>query len=83
MKTIGIRIGTKEQLKKLLDDDEDARSMDDVVNKLLDVAEHIDIDNTRVNIHIKEDTLVRLKSFKGHEFESYNSVLSRLLSQHK
>ena len=81
MRTIGIRIGTKEQLKKMLNEDDDAKSMDDIVNKLLDDAEHIEIDNTRVNIHIRDETLERLKGFKGHEFESYNSVLGRLLNQ--
>ena len=62
--------------------DDDIRTFDDAVNRLLDESEHIDIDNTRVNIHIQDATLERLKRYKGHKFESHNDVLSRLLNHH-
>lgn len=81
-RTVGVRVATKERLKKMINDD-DVRTMDDAVNKLLDNSEYVDIDHTRVNIHIQDDTLERLKRFKGHKSESNNDVLSRLLSDYK
>lgn len=81
MKTIGVRIGTKQKLKEMMMNDENIRSMDDAVNRLLDESESIGIDRTRVNINLHDETLARLKTFKGYEFESNNDVLARLLSK--
>ena len=79
LRTIGIRQPTRALLEKMIDENEYLRSMNDCVKYLLESATYEEIDNTRTNIHLREDTLKRLQELKGYPTESYNDVLFRLL----
>lgn len=81
MKTVGVRVSSKAKLKKMIEIDDSLKSMDDAVNRLLDLSECESIDNSRVNIHMKDATLERLKSYKAYPTEPNNLILARLLDQ--
>jgi len=82
-KTVGVNKG----LKLLLDEVAyDGESVDATISRLLDQVDDVDVcelDSTRSNIHISEETFKRLNDAKLFSTESYISVIFRLIqSQH-
>jgi hypothetical protein len=82
-KTVGINKG----LKSLLDEVAyDGESVDATISRLLDQVDNVDVcelDSTRANIHISEETFKRLNDAKLFSTESHISVIFRLIqSQH-
>ena len=78
-KTIGINKGLKLLLNQMA---EDGETMDATVSRLLDECEEtnvLEIDTSKANIHISEDTFQRLNDAKLFSTEAYNSVIFRLI----
>lgn len=80
MSTIKIPANTRAVLYEI---GEDKESMDRIINRLLDIVEDDLVDDFIVgysNINISKDTLVRIKSFKAYDSETYSHILHRALN---
>ena len=82
-KTIGVTKGLKSLLAEI---SEEGESINDVLSRLLDGMDEVDtveLDSTRVNIGLSEDTFQRLNDAKLFSTEAYNSVIFRLVQSQK
>ena len=82
-KTIGVTKGLKVMLTEI---SEEGESINDVLSRLLDEMDKVDtveVDSTKINIGLSEDTFQRLNDAKLFSTEAYNSVIFRLIQSQK
>lgn len=81
MKTVGINKGLKNMIEEVAKDGE---SVDQTLSRLMDNAMKTsfkDLDGTRTNIALSEETFNRLKQYRVFSTESNISVIFRLISE--
>lgn len=81
MKTIGINKGLKKMIEEA---SEDGESVDMCISRLLDEVKSnntVELDSTRTNIGVSEETFQRLNENKIFSTESHISVIYRLLKK--
>ena len=80
MSTIKVTSSTKNYL-----DIHKKKSVDEAINSLLDFVEPI-MDDYLIPVerehivHVNKSTMKRIKGFRTKEYESYNSILDRLIN---
>lgn len=80
-KTVGVNKGIKQLINKSSNEGE---SVDKLLSRLMDDADEpqtIELDGSRANISISEETFYRLNKFKLFSTESHMSVIFRLISE--
>lgn len=82
-KTIAVNKGMKKMISEVADEGE---SVDKTLSRLLDELESNEVqelDSSRANIHVSEETFHRLNDAKLFSTEAYISVIFRLINSKK